>query len=264
MIKLNHFIWYPIPGKGYQDKPIAFSGDFNPLLYISLFRNEFIPIIVSYSKEDFRGYLFFNKPNKSEILFSCIFPKKNVDEYGRTGVFHHSVIIDRNYLQRGEISLFSVEKAMVGFDKKVQFPKGNIEKLQVELNEKPTFSYSNLKKYVSKASVETLATRLMSNERNKTIFRCLGANQRERFKIAIYLIELLNFNCGIKEISFSNEIPLTAEYYKLFDILILERAYPPESDAEDWAVIPWDLEESKLQRIKGKEDVYKKIDDVFK
>lgn len=264
-MKLHHFVWYPVAGKGYQEKPIAASGSFNPLLYTSLFKNEFIPIVVSYSKEDFRAYLLFNRPDRNKVLFSCIFPKKRVDEHGRTGVFNHSAIISKADIKRGMVSFFRTEKAMREFDDKNPMPKGKIEPLNVRERAKPAFSYvKKLPDFVSKAAVETLATRLMRSKSAKTILRCKGASKADRFKMAVYLAELLNFRCGIRPISFSTEVPTTSEYYELFDLLVLERAFPPEANADKWQVILWDLDTPSLPKLKKASSVYKKIDAAFK
>ena len=263
-MELDHFIWYPIPGKGYQDKPIALSGTFNTFIYIKLFKNEYVPIIVQYSKKKFVGYMFFNKPNLDYVLFSRIFHKENLDEYGRTGVIHHSAIIERRHLENGRISLLSVEKAMSEFTDSHPFPKGNIEPLIVEENKTRNFGYAGeIKKYLTPQSVEMLATRITESPANKTSLRCLGANKDIRLKIGVYLVELLNFTCHLRPISFTTERPSQNEYYNLFDVVIWERALMPTANAENWAVILWDAIEYNLPHIKGKENIYRKIHEAF-
>ncbi len=261
-MKIDHFVWYPIHGKGYQDKPVAISGGFDPELFTNVFKQEFAPLMMSYSQKDYKGYMLFNKPNMSYVLFTHIFHKV-VDEYGRRGVIHHSAIIDKKALKNGEITLLDVETAMNKFDDEYPAPKGEISSLELKTHESPTYEYDDkIYKYISKAAVETLATRMLTSSSNRTAFRCQGADKDKRRNIAIYLVEILTFKCGIP-ISFCTERPITSEYYNFFNLAVTERAIAPDSDAEYWAVINWDELEATLPRIDGKDEIYKIIDDAF-
>ena len=261
-MEIDHFVWYPIHGKGYQDKPVAISGDFNPGLFTNVFDKEFAPLMMSYSQKDYRGFMLFDKPNIRHVLFSFIYHKV-IDEYGRKGVIHHSAIIDRKDLQSGKVSLFDIEEAMNKFDEANPAPKGDIPPLEVPAYEPGQFRYQDkIFKYISKASVETLATRMMTASRNRTSFRCQGAGTKARKNIALYLVELLGFRGGIP-ISFTTERPISSEYYGFFNLAVTERAIAPDANAEDWAVINWDELDVGMPRVGGKDDVYKLIDDAF-
>ncbi len=261
-MEIDHFVWYPIHGKGYQDKPVAISGDFNPGLFTNVFNKEFAPLMMSYSQKDYRGFMLFDKPNIRHVLFTYIY-HKIVDEYGRRGVIHHSAIIDRKDLQSGKVSLFDIEEAMNKFDEANPAPKGDIAPLEVTSYEPGQFRYKDkIHKYISKASVEILATRMMNASRNRTSFRCQGAGTKGRKNIALYLVELLGFRGGIP-ISFCTERPINSEYYGFFNLAVTERAIAPDANAEDWAVINWDELNVGMPRIGGKEEVYKLIDDAF-
>ncbi|UCF08073.1 MAG: DUF87 domain-containing protein [Thermoplasmata archaeon] len=268
-IMLDHFIWYPIPGKGYQDLPIAISTEGQPSLFTRLFQlptergPEFSPILVRYEVEDFKGHLIFNKEHRNQIIISYITHTPVADEYGRTGVFHHSAIVDKKLFKTGGISLLNVLETMEDYDKNNTYPKGKIEKLEVQKKDTPGFDYKGkIKNIISKAAVETLATRLMTSDRYRTIFRCLRSSSEDRMRIAIYLLELLNFECGLRPISMVTERPIP-QYNELFDVAVTERAIDLRTNAEDWAVILWDLEHPLSKRIKNRDDVYKKIDEAF-
>jgi hypothetical protein len=261
-MKVDHFVWYPLHGKGYQDKPVAISGDFNPGLFTNVFKQEFAPLILSYSEADYRGFMLFNKPTMSHILFSYIYHKV-VDEFGRRGVIHHSAIIEKKALMKGEITILEVEAAMKKFDEEYPMPKGDIPALELPVHDKPKFEYEGMiHKYISKAAVETLATRMLSSKESKTAFRCQGAGKDKRKSIAIYLTELLTFKCGIP-ISFCTERPITTEYYEFFNLAVTERAVAPEANAESWAVINWDVSDPGMKRLGGKDAAYKAIDEAF-
>ncbi len=261
-MEIDHFVWYPIHGKGYQDKPVAISGEFNPGLFTNVFNKEFAPLMMSYSQKDYRGFMFFDKPNIRQVLFTFIYHKV-VDEYGRRGVIHHSAIIDRKDLKNGKVSLHDIEDAMNRFDEANPAPKGDIPALEVPAYDTPKYAYQDkLYKYVSKGAVETLATRMLNSPANRTSFRCQGAGTNNRKNIALYLIELLGMRGGIP-ISFCTERPISNEYYQFFNLAVTERAIAPSANAEDWAVVNWDELNVGMPRVGGKEEVYKLIDEAF-
>jgi len=263
-MRLDHFLWYPVKGEGYPKIPLACSGEFNLHIYMRIFENQFIPIIVDSYSENFRGYLLFNNPVIGDVIFTSIFPKEEVDEYGRAGIFHHSVIIPRDDLKEGRISLFSIEESMRAYEEENPFPEGKIEKLEVPDNEMPSFAYiDNLKKIATERAVESVATHMMKSKENRAIFRCKDASQLDRFRIGVYLVELLNFVCDIREISFSTDPPLSDSQYPLFDMLVLKRVYSPQQDADNWGVVFWDMLERPPERIKHKEEIYRKIEEAF-
>ncbi len=268
-ILLDHFIWYPLPGKGYQDLPIAISTEGQPSLFTRVFQlptergPEFAPILVRYEEENFIGHLIFNKQNRNQIIITYITHTPEADEYGRTGVLHHSAIVDKKLIKSGNISLLTVIEAMENYDKDTTFPKGKIEKLKIQTKEKPGFDYKGkIQNIISKAAVETLATRLMTSDRNRAIFRCLRSTNEDRMRISIYLLEFLNFECDIRPISMTTERPIP-QYNELFDVAVTERAIDLRTNAEEWEVILWDLEHPSLKRLKDRDDVYKKIDEAF-
>lgn len=271
MISLDHFIWWPVEGKGYLEYPVAATEGFSPRLYKNIFK-EFVPIHLRSHEHnpDFKGYLLFNRPDREKFLFTTISWLQDTDEYGRTGQLHHSVIIDKRLLEDKKISLFDIDEAIKDYKKEIMEIKNDppeptftIPPLEVPEKENDIPDYQNkLKNYIFKAPLESVATRFMENDRNRTILKCNRSEQSERKNIAFFILELLNFKCGIRPISITTEQP-RPEYVELFDLIISTSIPKIKRKSEDWRYIDWNRDRPAYERLKGEEDTYRKIDRAF-
>lgn len=265
MIELEHFTWRPLPDEGYVEHTYSESERINPNHFKPWF-DEYLPIDWGsfYSNPDFRGYMIFNKPQSPFILFTSISWLESADEQGRPGPHHHSVAIKKPLVKKGKISILNVDDVLKEFKDEGNYEiKGTIEPLQVpERTVSRKEMLEDLKLLLTKPAIEGVVTRFLKNKNNKTILRCQGSKQSDRLKVAVFLLEYLNFNLKVAPLSITTERPRD-KYSKLFNMAVTARNFTPKRGKESWRFIEWDAQKSPYKKLKKHPKVYKRIDKWF-
>ena len=260
MIGLDHFVWFPVEGSGYQETASGSSKKINPKHFKSWFK-EFLPVFLSHSQEE--AYLIFNKSQSPFLLLTRI--GYTEDEIGRDAPMHHSAVVHKKLLEEEKLSLFDVRDSLAEFDKKHQRVEGELERLKVPEKESQDFAYKDeLKTLLTPAAVKSLTYRLLKSKRNRVILRCEGSKETERFKIAAYLVKLLSIDFDIRAASVTTIRPRD-KYCNLFDLAVTEKTFTPPRHTENWSYVEWDLDEFEKGKPKDKKlkKAFERIDQDF-
>jgi len=255
MIRLEHFLWFPKEGTGYDEEASAKSRGVNPNHYVNWF-GEWLPLILRYNEKE--AYMMFNRSHSPYMLFTRV--SHQLDEHGREARGQHTVLIPEELLKQERLSLFEVKDAVSRFDEKYENPEGIIDKLRVPEKEGEGFEHmDSIRVFLTKSALKKLSYTLIKNERNKVMVRCPSSEVSERFQIMVYLMKLFNLDFDVRpDISLTSSKPRD-EYIDLFNIAVTPRKFIPYKHKEEWSIIDW--EESEFYKGKPKHKKLKKIFD---
>jgi len=214
MIRLEHFLWFPKEGTGYDEEASAKSRGVNPNHYVNWF-GEWLPLILRYNEKE--AYMMFNRSHSPYMLFTRV--SHQLDEHGREARGQHTVLIPEELLKQERLSLFEVKDAVSRFDEKYENPEGIIDKLRVPEKEGEGFEHmDSIRVFLTKSALKKLSYTLIKNERNKVMVRCPSSEVSERFQIMVYLMKLFNLDFDVRpDISLTSSKPRD-EYIDLFNI----------------------------------------------
>jgi len=209
------------PGEGYGIK--ATSAGLNIALFEAPLRGHYTPIrgdtVQSSGGVNFR--MIHPAASGEDVLLSRL-GRGPADELGRPTFQNHIAIAPRELLESGRISLFSVDDALGNFDAKAVDPPKELGPLEVAA---PPSGYrlgAGLRGHLTRATVETLATRRIQDEYSRTLILCRDTPPQVRNEVLFRLIELLNFVARIKTFTGMSDAP-TASAMNDFDLIVAPR-----------------------------------------
>ncbi len=260
MIALDHFVWFPVEGAGYEEDASAATEKVNPVHFKPWFK-EYIPVSLGY--QDKEAFMFFNRSKSPFLLMTRL--GFTEDELGREAATHHSVVVHKELLKQNKVSLFDIKESLRLFDEENPKPKGDIERLKVPEKEGQGIKYKgDLSTLITPSAVKSLVYRSLKNKNNRTILRCQGSDVSERFSISAYLIDLFVIEFNLRPLSLTTKRP-RGKYCNLFDVAVVEKTFSPPRHSDYWSYINWDLEEFNKGTPKNKKlkMVFEKIDNDF-
>ena len=262
VLELEHWIYGASHEEGYGTK--AESRGLNGPLYIRYLDNHFTPVRVEKTAGGgtvIDARMIHPAPANREVLLS-ILGRGVADEYNRPTIANHTVVIPFDALRMGQLRFADVEAATVEFDHK--FPKalGKIDPIQVKVRapgESQEPRGSGIRRLITKAAVDTLASRFLADHQGRTLILCRGSSNQYRNELLYHLVELLHAGEEIALFPAISDAP-TLSAMNHFRLAISSRGVRADGS---WTLLDASIDHPTLPPIKGKSLVYNRIAEAF-
>ena len=262
VLELEHWIYGATHEKGYGTK--AESRGLNGPLYMRYLDNHFTPVRVEKTAGGgtlIDARMIHPAPANREVLLS-ILGRGVADEYNRPTIANHTVVVPYDPLRTGRLRLADVEAAVTEFDHK--FPKalGKIDPVPVKLRslwEPPEPRGSGIRRLITKAAVDTLASRFLADRQGRTLILCRGSTNQYRNELLYQLAELLHAGEEIPLFPAISDAP-TLSAMNHFRLAISSRGVRADGS---WTLLDASIDEPTLPPVKGKNPIYSRIAEAF-
>ncbi len=261
-LSLEHWIYGASPERGYGMK--AESHRLNGPLYMRYLASHYTPVRVEKTSNGgtvIDARMIHPAPANDEILLSVL-GRGTADEYNRPTIQNHTVVIPATPIRAGRLTFFDVETAVLEFDRRFPKAAGKIEPITVRTRaskdvEQPVGA--GIRRLITKAAVDTLASRFLSDHQGRTLVLCRGSTNQYRNELLYRLTELL---------AAGNEVPLfpaisdapTLSAMNHFRLAISARGV--RADAT-WTLLDASIDQAALPPIRGKSPMYARIGEAF-
>jgi hypothetical protein len=193
-----------------------------------------------------------------EVLLSHL-ERGPPDELGRPTFQNHIAISPRELLVDGRVSLGTVDQGIADYELKNPGALGELGPLEVQSPPKGHRLGMGLRQHVTRAAVETIATRRLAEPNGRTLLLCREAEPIMRNEVLFRLIELLNFTCGLPSFTSMSDAP-TASSLNVFDLVVAPRGVRADTS---WAIVDSTIDKPGLRRIEENESMYAAIEDCY-
>ncbi|HXY46348.1 MAG TPA: hypothetical protein VEK13_00420 [Thermoplasmata archaeon] len=262
VLELEHWIYGASHEKGYGTK--AESRGLNGPLYMRYLENHLTPVRVEKTAGGgtlIDARMIHPAPANREVLLS-ILGRGVADEYNRPTIANHTVVIPYDALRTGQLRFADVEAATVEFDHK--FPKalGKVDPIPVKLRapgESQEPRGSGIRRLITKAAVDTLASRFLADHQGRTLILCRGSSNQYRNELLYHLVELLHAGEEIALFPAISDAP-TLSAMNHFRLAISSRGVRADGS---WTLLDASIDQPTLPPIKGKSLVYNRIAEAF-
>ncbi|MGA8663872.1 MAG: hypothetical protein WB809_02220 [Thermoplasmata archaeon] len=259
---LEHWIYGASPEKGYGVK--AESHGLNGPLYSRYLGSHFTPVRVEKTASGgtlVDARMIHPAPANDEVLLS-ILGRGVADEYNRPTIANHTVVIPGALLRSGQLAFAEIEAAATEFDKRVPKAAGRIDPIAVHPHapeEAREPIGSGIRRLITKAAVETLASRFLADRGSRTLVLCRGSTNQYRNELLYRLVELLNAGGEIAIFPAISDAP-TLSAMNHFHLAISSRGV--RADAT-WTLLDASIDHAALPPIRGKSPMYSRIAEAF-
>jgi hypothetical protein len=260
-VQIDHWVYGVVQGEGYTVK--AVSKGLNASFYDAYLRGHYTPIrpATVQGKDEVDLQMVHPVRSGEEMLLSRV-SRGLPDEAGRPTFVCHTAVVPIDLLRGGQVTLVGVYQLL----QKYKDPDGNanpsIEPFELPLKPRvdPSSLGHGIHRYITLAALETLATRMMSDARNRTLLLCRDSTPDNRNRTLYKVIELLNWGCGLPEFPSITDSP-TASSLNFFNLVVASRGV--RSDAS-WAIMESTLASVALPRVKDRDQVYAALASAFR
>ncbi|TLZ62204.1 MAG: hypothetical protein E6K13_06080 [Methanobacteriota archaeon] len=261
-IEIDHWLYGSQPGEGYTTK--AVSRGMSVGLYDNYLRGHYTPIRAATAQEEGTVNIWMIHPVGSgeELLLSRMF-RGPADEAGRPTFANHTAVVTTELLRSGRLTLEGVYRALEAFDKKNPRVAGEMAQLSVPIRPAPeagTFFGFGVHRSISLPALETLATRMMTDPRSRTLLLSRDSTPESRNRTLCSAVELLNWACGLPLFTAISDSP-TSSALKFFKLVVAPRGVRADSS---WALLESAIGEPALPRVPGRDDVYDVLATAFR
>jgi len=257
-IRFHHWTYGVTPGEGYGIK--AHSAGLNIALFEASLRGRYTPIRGE-TVQDAGGVnsrMLHPASSGEDILVSRL-TKGPPDELGRPTFQNHLAVVPREALASVRVTLKGVDDAIAEFDLR----NGNLAGETAPLDVPPAPAGwrlgEGLRMNVSRAALETLATRRMAEPEGRTLLLCRDTPPAIRNEVLYRVIELLDFQLGLEPFVAMSDAP-TASALNAFNLVVGPRGVRGDNS---WAIIESSLEAAVLPRVAKAPDVYEAIEKSY-
>ncbi len=261
-LHLEHWIYGVSREKGYGIK--AESHALNASLYTRLLANQFTPVRMEKTSDGgtrMDARMIHPAPGNDEVLLSLL-GRGEPDEYDRPTIQNHTVIIPAPLLRAGRLTLDQVEAAAREFEHRSPTASGRIGPILVPLGatkSAPEPAGVGVRRLITRAAVETLASRLLTDPESRTLVLCRESTNQYRNALLYRLVELLNFGGGIPIFPSISDAP-TLSAMNHFRLAIGARGVRAD---RTWTLLDATLEQPAIPRYEGKTSMYSLIEHAF-
>jgi hypothetical protein len=262
VVRLEHWIYGASPEKGYGTK--AESHGLNGPLYMRYLENHFTPVRVEKTASGstvIDARMIHPAPANDEILLSVL-GRGVADEYNRPTIANHTVVLPLGALRSGRLTLADAEAAVLDFDHRFPKASGKIDPLVVPLrrpDEPRETAGAGLRRLITKAAVDTLASRLLADGQGRTLLLCRGSTHQYRNELLYKLVELLSAGGEIPLFAAISDAP-TLSAMNHFRLAISSRGVRADGT---WTLLDASIDRVALPTIRGKTPVYTRIAEAF-
>lgn len=261
-LRLEHWIYGASPEKGYGVK--AESHGLNGPLYARYLGSHFTPVRVEKTANGgtlIDARMIHPAPANDEVLLS-ILGRGVADEYNRPTIANHTIVIPGAPVRSGELTFAEVEAAAQEFDRRLPKAAGRIDPLFARTHE-PDAAHppigAGIRRLMTKAAVETLASRFLADRGSRTLVLCRGSTNQYRNELLYRLVELLNAGGEIGVFPAISDAP-TLSAMNHFHLAISSRGV--RADAT-WTLLDASIDHAALPPIRGKSPMYSRIAEAF-
>ena len=257
-MRLQHWMYGVTPLEGYGVK--ARSMGLNIALYEAPLAGRYTPIrgdaVQGVGGVNFR--MVHPASSGEDVLLSRL-GRGPPDELGRPTFQNHIAIAPREVLATARITLQGIDDAIAAFD--LQHPNlvGDLPPLEVAAAPAGYRLGAGLRLHLTRAAVETLATRRMKDIEARTLVLARESLPTVRNEILFKLTELLVFQIGIPGFASMSDAP-TASALNSFNLVVAPRGVRAD---ESWAIIESSLPAPVLPRVPKADEVYKIIEESY-
>lgn len=261
-VRLQHWVYGASPEKGYGTK--AESYDLNPPLYVRHLAGHMTPVRVEKTSSGstlIDARMIHPVPSTGEVILSLL-GRGVADEYNRPTIATHSVVIPERLLRSGLLSYSQVERALQEFDRQFPTASGKIPPLEVFLRSEEDARAppgQGIKRLISKAAADTLATRLVSDPHGRTLVLCRGSTNQMRNELLFDLVELLTAGGEIPLFTAISDAP-TLSAMNHFRVAISARGV--RADAT-WTLLDASMDKAALPTLRRREAMYERVAQAF-
>ncbi len=262
VVELEHWIYGASHEKGYGTK--AESRNLNGPLYSRYLDGHFTPVRVEKTAGGgtlIDARMIHPAPANNEVLLS-ILGRGVADEYNRPTIANHTVVIPGQALRTGQLRFLDVEAAVADFDHRFPKAAGKIDPIAVSLRapgEHPEPPGAGIRRLITKAAVETLASRFLSEQQSRMLILCRGSSNQYRNELLYRLVELLHAGGEIAMFPAISDAP-TLSAMNHFRLAISSRGVRADGT---WTLLDASIDQAALPHIRGKSPVYDRIAEAF-
>jgi len=259
---LEHWIYGASHEKGYGIK--AESHGLNGPLYMRYLGNHFTPVRVEKTANGgtlIDARMIHPAPANDEVLLS-ILGRGVADEYNRPTIANHTVVLPAGPLRSGELTFADAESAVLEFDHRFPKAAGKIDPVAVALRPVGTTAEpigAGIRRLITKAAVDTLATRFLADRQGRTLVLCRGSTNQYRNDLLYHLVELLHASGEIALFPAISDAP-TLSAMNHFRLAISSRGVRADGT---WTLLDASIDTAALPPIRGKNPMYSRIAEAF-
>ena len=255
---IHHWTFGVTPGEGYGIK--AYSAGLNIALFDTTLRGRYTPIRgdAVQSEGGVNSRMVHPASSGEDVLLSRL-GRGPPDEMGRPTFQNHLAVVPRELLVQKRVALFGVDAAIEAFDKANPTALKEVAALQVPAPPESFRLGGGLRRHLTRAAVETIATRKMTEADGRTLLLCRDTLPPIRNEVLFRLIELLNFGANIPAFTAMSDAP-TASALNSFDLVVAPRGLRADNS---WAIVEAGLQAPPLPRSARGEWVYKAIEESY-
>jgi len=257
-MKLHHWLYGVTPGEGYGIK--SYSAGLNIALFEAPLREKYTPIRgdAVQGVGGVNSRMIHPASSGEDILLSKL-GKGPPDEMGRPTFQNHITVIPRAVLAEKRLTLSGVEAAVAQFDLDKGSVVGEMPALEVPPAPADWRLGAGLRQHVTRAAVETVATRRISDPEARTLLLSRDTMPAVRNEVLYRLIELLVFKIGLKPFVAMSDAP-TASALNTFNLVVAPRGVRADGS---WGIIETSMEAPALPRISKVYEVYEAIEQSY-
>jgi hypothetical protein len=155
-----------------------------------------------------------------------------------------------------------VETAVRDFDRIHPNVTGRVDPLVVPLRSEPEAAKpfgDGLRRLVSQASADTLATRLLTDNHGRTLLLTRGSTNAARSELLYKMVELLCFGCDIPLFPCISDAP-TLSAMNHFRLAVSGRGVRADSS---WMLLDGSMDKVVLKHARAKTAIYERIARAF-
>ncbi len=262
LLELEHWIYGASPEKGYGTK--AESHRLNGPLYMRYLDNHFTPVRVEKTANGgtlIDARMIHPAPANDEVLLS-ILGRGVADEYNRPTIANHTVVIPGGPIRAGRLRFADVEAAALEFDRRNPKGLGKVDPISVTLRspeETVTLPGEGIRRLITKAAVDTLASRFLADHQGRTLVLCRGSTNQYRNDLLYRLVELLHCAGEIALFPAISDAP-TLSAMNHFRLAISSRGVRADGT---WTLLDASIDHAALPPVRGKSPVYGRIAEAF-
>lgn len=255
---IHHWTYGVTPGEGYGIK--AYSAGLNISLFDTSLRGRYTPIRgdAVQSEGGVNSRMIHPASSGEDVLLSRL-GRGPPDEMGRPTFQNHLAVMPRELLVQKRVSLAGVDAAIAAFDQANPSAIKEVAMLQVPPPPETFRLGAGLRLHLTRAAVETIATRKMTEADGRTLVLCRDTLPPVRNEVLFRLIELLNFGANIAGFTAMSDAP-TASALNAFDLVVAPRGLRADNS---WAIVEAGLPSAVLPRFPKGEWVYKAIEESY-
>jgi hypothetical protein len=261
-VALEHWVYGASPERGYGTK--AESHGLNGPLYMRYLENHFTPVRVEKTASGstvIDARMVHPAPANDELLLSVL-ERGVADEYNRPTIQNHTVVLPAPLLRAGRLTLADAEAAVFDFDRHYPKATGKVDPLSVPLRvpvEPAEPLGVGIRRLITRAAVDTLASRLMAGDSGRTLLLCRGSTHQYRNELLYRLVELFNTSRELGLFAAISDAP-TLSAMNHFRLAISSRGVRADGT---WTLLDASLDRAALPPIRGRTAVYSRIAEAF-